>query len=133
MSSIYESDSIPTERDISAAKQMFGSGKDVNAEKLSHEAARLKRVCARQGEATEEILTCLHGDKMGMQCGMIKEQKAQGKLITEIHGLVTKNATTAVIRKTGDVDSVTKDRVTMIWGGLLLAAFLANALISWFS
>lgn len=137
MGGIYESDNIPTERDISASIQMFGEGEDVDTDKLAHEVARQKRVTQRQGSELGEILTCLNGDAMGRDIGMIQEQRDQGKLLTEIHTLVTQTATTAIIKrnhsKSDGVDEVTKERVTMIWGVLLFGAFIANALISWFS
>jgi hypothetical protein len=130
MGDIYESDTIPTDRDISVAKQIFTNDNDeYDAEKVAFETARLRRRELMQSSATKEVLVCLKGDEMGQHHGVIQEQKCQGALIKEMHEMMKKGVTTATYKKKPENSGVSKI-VYMLLGGVVLLGFMITTIIA---
>ena len=124
-------DGLPTENDMHAAAQMFGTGEgQYDQQKMANEIARHKRLCNEQGTAMDDVITCLKGDSFGRNIGMIEEQKKQGELLTDVHTMMTKNATTKTYNKSDALEKDTTKTVHMLMGGLVVIGFVVNAVIA---
>lgn len=124
MASIYDSDTVPTDRDIEIAKQIFRSDSgEFDVEKLANEASRLRRRDLHQSRAVSEVLVCLKGDDLGQNNGLIDDVKQLKDMVIETHNVVVKNATTKRFVKRDNFTEKLK-------GGLILLAFLTTTIVA---